>query len=62
MFVGAMPFKESKSLFSDELYAITAYILHLIGIIGESDAVDSQTFRRVKMPNRDGFVVFPRNR
>lgn len=58
----AMPFQESKSLSSDELYAVTAYVLHLNGIISENDAMDSQTLPKVKMPNRDGFVVFPRNR
>ena len=58
----AMPFQESKSLTADELYAITAYILHLNGIIGENDAMDSQTLATVKMPNRDGFILFPRNR
>ena len=58
----AMPFQESKSLSSDELYALTAYILHLNGIISENDAMDSETLAKVKMPNRDGFVVFPRNR
>jgi cytochrome c len=58
----AMPFPESKSLTSDELYAITAYILHLNGIIGEHDPMDAQTLPTVKMPNRDGFILFPRNR
>ncbi|MBV8838356.1 MAG: cytochrome c [Alphaproteobacteria bacterium] len=57
----AMPFQESKSLDADELYAITAYILHLNGIIGENDVVDAQTLPQVKMPNRDGFIRFPRN-
>ena len=58
----AMPFQESKSLTADELYAITAYILHLNGIIAENDVIDSQTLPQVKMPNRDGFILFPRNR
>ena len=57
----AMPFQESKSLDADELYAITAYILHLNGIIGENDVIDAQTLPQVKMPNRDGFIRFPRN-
>lgn len=57
----AMPFQEPKSLNADELYAITAYILHLNGIIGENDVIDAQTLPQVKMPNRDGFIRFPRN-
>ena len=57
----AMPFQESKSLTSDEVYAVSAYILHLNGIIGANDLLDSQSLPKVKMPNRDGFIPFPRN-
>jgi len=56
----AMPFAETKSLTSDELYAVTAYILHLNGIVGESDAMNAETLPKVRMPNRDGFVTFKR--
>jgi S-disulfanyl-L-cysteine oxidoreductase SoxD len=56
----AMPFAETKSLTSDELYAVTAYILHLNGIVGETDAMDAETLPKVRMPNRDGFVLFKR--
>ena len=57
----AMPFQESQSLTSDELYAVSAYILHLNGIIGRDDVLDAQSLPKVRMPNRDGFVLFPRN-
>jgi len=57
----AMPFQESKSLTNDEVYAVSAYILQLNGVIGANDALDAQTLASVKMPNRDGFVPFPRN-
>jgi S-disulfanyl-L-cysteine oxidoreductase SoxD len=56
----AMPFVDSKSLTSDEIYAVSAYILNLNGIIGESDAMDAQSLPKVRMPNRDGFIPFPR--
>jgi len=56
-----MPFQESKSLTNDELYAVSAYILNLNGIVGENDVLDSESLPKVKMPNRDGFIVFPRN-
>jgi len=56
----AMPYNESKSLTADELYAVSAYILALNGIIGASDVIDAQSLPKVKMPNRDGFVPFPR--
>ena len=57
----AMPFQESQSLTSDELYAVSAYILNLNGIIERDDALDAQSLPKVRMPNRDGFIVFPRN-
>jgi S-disulfanyl-L-cysteine oxidoreductase SoxD len=56
----AMPYQETKSLTNDELYAVCAYILHLNGIIGPDDALDAQSLPLVKMPNRDGFIPFPR--
>jgi len=57
----AMPFQESKSLTADELYAVSAYILNLNGIIGPNDAIDAHSLPKVSMPNRDGFIPFPRN-
>ena len=56
----AMPFNEPKSLTADETYALSAYILALNGIIGVSDVLDAQSLQKVKMPNRDGFIPFPR--
>jgi cytochrome c len=58
----AMPYNESKSLSNDELYAVVAYILNLNGIIADNDTMDEQTLRKVKMPNRDGFVTFSRGK
>src|SRR5437868_1130648 len=58
----AMPYNESKSLNNDEVYAVVAYILNLNGVVGENDMMDAQTLRKVKMPNRDGFVTFSRGR
>jgi hypothetical protein len=53
-------FEASKSLTNDEVYAVTAHILRLNGIIGDNDVMDAKTLPQVKMPNRDGFVnLFP---
>jgi S-disulfanyl-L-cysteine oxidoreductase SoxD len=52
----AMPWTEPKSLTNDEVYAVTAHILRLNGIIGENDVMDAKTLPQVKMPNRDGFI------
>ena len=56
----SMPFYNSKSLSNDELYATTAYVLYLIGLVGENDVMNAQTLPKVQMPNRDGFVPFKR--
>jgi len=56
----AMPLYESKSLTSDETYAVVAYLLQLNGIIAETDTIDAATLPKVRMPNRDGFVPFAR--
>jgi S-disulfanyl-L-cysteine oxidoreductase SoxD len=58
----AMPYSESKSLTNDEVYAVSAYILNLNGIIAEGDTIDAQTLPKVKMPNREGFVPFARGK
>jgi cytochrome c len=42
------------------VYAVTAYLLYLNGIIGEQDVMDAKTLPLIKMPNRDGFVPDPR--
>jgi len=52
----AMPTTAPRSLTDDEVYAVTAYILHLNGIIGETHTLNAQTLPAVRMPNRDGFV------
>jgi len=56
----AMPFPEPKSLTNDEVYAVSAYILSLNGIIAADDVLDARSLPNVKMPNRDGFIRFPR--
>jgi mono/diheme cytochrome c family protein len=52
----AMPTTAPMSLTNDEVYAVSAYILNLNGIIPENDVMDAQNLPRVKMPNRDGFI------
>jgi cytochrome c len=56
----AMPFKTPGSLSDDQVYAVTAYILRLNGLVGENDTLDAEKLKQVKMPNRDGFVPDPR--
>ncbi|MDF3834582.1 cytochrome c [Cupriavidus basilensis] len=53
----AMPYNAPQSLKPDEVYAVTAYLLHLNGILPSDTVLDASTLPRVRMPNRDGFVV-----
>jgi cytochrome c len=56
----AMPFTQPRSLTDQEVYALVAYILAENKLIGESDVIDATTLPKVRMPNRDNFVVqFP---
>jgi S-disulfanyl-L-cysteine oxidoreductase SoxD len=56
----AMPWQQPRSLTNDEVYALTAYILALNKLIGENDEMNAKTLPKVKMPNRDGFIIrFP---
>lgn len=57
----AMPYNAPKSLTDDEVYALTAYLLHGNGIIDETLVLDRTTLPAVKMPNRDGFIMAPEN-
>ena len=56
----AMPYTAPRTLSDDETYALTAYVLYLNKLIGEHDTIDAQTLPKVKMPNRDNFIIkFP---
>ena len=52
----AMPLANPLSLTNDEVYAVSAYVLYLNGIIGADVALNAQTLPRIKMPNREGFI------
>jgi cytochrome c len=54
----AMPYDRPLSLSDDEVYAVSAYILALNGIIREDAALDAKTLPQVAMPNRNGFVSY----
>jgi cytochrome c len=56
----AMPFDQPGLLKPAEVYAASAFILNLNGIIGDSDVMTAATLPKVQMPNRDGFVADPR--
>ena len=53
----AMPYLLPQTLTNDEVYALTAYLLHLNGIIEVDETLNAQTLPRIRMPNRDSFVL-----
>ncbi len=55
----AMPYDRPASLSSDEVYAVSAYVLKLNEIVPENLEMNRETLPRVEMPNRDGFVASP---
>ena len=52
----SQPFDQPGSLTAEQVYAVTAYLLYVNGIVGEHDVIDARTLPQVKMPNRSGFV------
>ncbi len=59
----AMPFNAPQSLTADQVYAVTAYLLQLNGIVPDGTVLDAATLPKVQMPNRNGFTsVYVPNR
>jgi cytochrome c len=54
----AMPFDAPRSLRDEEVYAVTAYLLHLEGVIAEEATIDAASLPKIEMPNRNGFTPF----
>ncbi len=52
----AMPLNAPQSLTDDEVYAVTAYLLSVDGIVPKTARLDAKSLPKVKMPNRDGFI------
>ena len=52
----AMPYYSPGSLKDDDVYAVTAYLLNLNGIIDDSAELNAQSLPLVQMPNKDGFI------
>lgn len=52
----AMPINSPESLTSDEVYAVTAYLLSIDDVVAKDAVLDAKSLPKVKMPNREGFV------
>ena len=56
----AMPQNAPESLSDDDVYALSAYILSLNGLLPANATLDAKTLAAIKMPNRNRFVGDPR--
>jgi len=53
----SMPMDSPQSLTANEVYATSAYLLNLNGIIPADAVMDANSLPKVTMPNRNGFIV-----
>ena len=56
----AMPQNAPQSLSNEDVYAVSAYILNLNGLLPPDATLDAKTLSAIKMPNRSMFVGDPR--
>ena len=56
----AMPLNAPQSLSADDVYAVSAYILHLNDLLADDATLDAKTLAGIRMPNRSMFVGDPR--
>jgi mono/diheme cytochrome c family protein len=56
----AMPQNAPQSLSNADVYAVSAYILHLNGLLSADATLDARSLSAIKMPNRGMFTDDPR--
>jgi len=56
----AMPQNAPESLSNDDVYAVSAYILNMNGLLPADATLDAKMLSAIKMPNRGMFVGDPR--
>jgi cytochrome c len=56
----AMPQNAPQSLSNDDVYAVSAYILSLNGLLPADATLDAKSLAAIRMPNRNMFVGDPR--
>ena len=52
-----MPMTAPQTLTNDQVYALSAYILNLNGLVPDNAVMDAESLKKVAMPNRGNFVV-----
>jgi len=53
----SMPMDRPQALNANEVYALSAYLLNLNGLVPADAVMDQNSLPKVQMPNRDGFLV-----
>ncbi|HUF81448.1 MAG TPA: cytochrome c [Burkholderiales bacterium] len=53
----SMPMDRPQTLSPNEVYALSAYLLNLNGLVPADAVMDQTSLPRVQMPNRDGFRI-----
>ena len=53
----AMPMDRPLTLTNNEVYALSAYLLNLNGLVPANAVMDAKALTAVQMPNRNGFIV-----
>src|SRR5436190_5912850 len=53
----SMPMDRPQTMTANEVYAVSAYLLNLNGLVPADAVMDAQSMPKVQMPNRDGFLV-----
>ena len=55
----AMPLNREGTLTADEVYALSAFLLNINGVIPEDQVLDAQSLPKVKMPIGDRYAALP---
>src|SRR3989441_4757232 len=53
----SMPMDRPQTMTANEVYAVSAYLLNLNGLIPADAVMDAQSMPKVQMPNRNGFIL-----
>src|ERR1700760_204197 len=56
----AMPQNAPQSLSNEDVYAVSAYVLNLNGLLPDDATLDAKNLAAIKMPNSEGFGDDPR--
>jgi len=54
-----MPLNREGTLTANEVYALTAFLLNINGVIPEDEVLDARSLPKVKMPIGDRYAPLP---